>query len=232
MLAHRYEPSNLAPKVLQSNGTFNTARLFNAALTLVDDEGNPRPYLAEALPQLNSDNWKVFPDGTMETIYRLKPNLVWHDGTPLTAEDFVFAWKVYSSPDLVTVGTRPHNAVEEVTAPDPRTVVIAWRYPYYDAGILNTNWTPLPRHLLEEALPEGRDFFLNRPYWTTEFVGLGPYRLDRGERGAFIEGSSFEGHVWGKPRIDRIPIVFIGDAEVVFANLLSGEGHVPATPGP
>src|SRR3954451_1509499 len=56
--------------------------IFNATLVLADERGRPMPYLAENLPQLDSDTWKVFPDGTMETIYRLKPNLVWHDGRP------------------------------------------------------------------------------------------------------------------------------------------------------
>ena len=211
-------------------GAFTTnsqRRPFNAWLTYADANDTAIPYLAEALPQLDSESWKVFPDGRMETIYRLKPDLTWHDGIPLTAEDFAFAWKVYSSPDLAIASTRPMNVMEEVAAPDPRTVVIAWKQPYYEAGMLNTNWTPLPRHLLEEALPQGTEFLLNRPYWTTRFVGLGPYRLDRWEPGAFIDGSSFEGHVWGKPKIDRIRINFIGDAEAVLANLLAGEGHLP-----
>jgi peptide/nickel transport system substrate-binding protein len=211
-------------------GAFTTnsqRRPFNAWLTYSDENDTPLPYLAEALPQLNTESWKVFPDGRMETTYRLKPNVTWHDGTPLTAEDFVFAWQVYTNPDFPTAGTRPHIAMEAVTAPDPRSVVITWKQAYYDAGMLNTNWTPLPRHLLEAALPQGRDFFLNRPYWTTQFVGLGPYRLDRWEPGAFIEGSSFAGHVWGTPKIDRIRINFIGDAEVVLTSLLSGDGHIP-----
>ena len=211
-------------------GAFTTnsqRRPFNAWLTYADADDTPMPYLAEALPELNTASWQLFPDGRMETTYRLKPNLTWHDGQPLTAEDFVFAWTVYSNPDYPTASLRPHIAMESVTAPDPRSVVITWKQPYYDAGFLTNNWTPLPRHLLESALPQGREFFLNRSYWTTEFVGLGPYRLDRWEPGAFIEGTAFAGHVWGKPKIDRIRIRFIGDAEAVLANLLAGEGHVP-----
>src|SRR2546423_39061 len=57
VLAHRYEPASLAPKVLGSNGPLTTSRLFNAALTVIDDNGVGRPYLAETLPQLNTDSW-------------------------------------------------------------------------------------------------------------------------------------------------------------------------------
>ena len=45
-------------------------------------------------------------DGKMETTYRLKPNLTWHDGTPLTAGDFVFSYQLYSTPE-VGQGTLP-----------------------------------------------------------------------------------------------------------------------------
>jgi ABC-type transport system substrate-binding protein len=60
----------------------------------------------------------------METTHRLKPNLVWHDGMPLDAQDFVFAWRVYAVPALGVSGTIPISAMEEVVAPDARTVTI------------------------------------------------------------------------------------------------------------
>lgn len=211
-------------------GNFTTGsqrRPFNAWLTYADANGAPVPYLAEDLPRLNTDSWKVFPDGKMETTYRLKANLTWHDGTPLTAEDFVFAWRVYVSPDFGVASGGPHVAMEEVKAADPRTVVVTWKQTYPDAGTLTTNYTPLPRHILENVLPQGRDAFLNQPYWTSGFIGAGPYKLERWEPGAFIEGRAFDGHVWGKPSINRVRINFIGDAEVVLANLLSGDGHIP-----
>src|SRR5204862_1438423 len=91
----RTEPTQVADPGLRSSGTSigATTRPFNAALDTNDSHENPVPYLAEALPQLNTDSWQVFPDGTMQTSYKLKPNLTWHDGTALAADDFVFAWK-------------------------------------------------------------------------------------------------------------------------------------------
>src|SRR5947199_10653182 len=77
VVAHRYEPAVLAPKALGSNGPLTTTRLFNAALAEFDHKGLPRPYLAEALPQLNTDTWQITPDGRMETTYRLRSGLTW-----------------------------------------------------------------------------------------------------------------------------------------------------------
>lgn len=92
-----------------------------------DERGIAQPQLAEALPRLNSDTWRVFPDGRMETSYRLKPNLTWHDGTALSAEDFVFAYRVYATPALGAATSPPIGLMEEVLAPDDHTLVIRWR---------------------------------------------------------------------------------------------------------
>ena len=228
LITRQETPSVSGTALVPGNFTIGSQRRpFNAWLSSGDANDKPSPYLAESLPQLNTESWKVTPDGKMETIYRLRPNITWHDGTAFSAEDFVFAWKVYTTPDFGLSASRPHVAMEEVQAPDARTVVVIWKQLYPDAGILGTNFAPLPRHILETALPQGRDFFLNQPYWTTKFVGAGPYKLDRWEPGAFIEGSAFDGHILGRPKIEKIRISFIGDADIVLANLLSGDCHIP-----
>lgn len=102
-------------------------RMFNAFLDLYDDQARPVPYLAEALPALNTDSWTVSPDGRMETRYRLKPNLVWHHGVPLTADDFVFAFKVSPPANGFRTGVVPYTLMQEVVAPDDRSLVIRWK---------------------------------------------------------------------------------------------------------
>src|SRR5437870_1950467 len=64
--------------------------LFTATLGGWDRFDEPYPVLAQAVPQLNTETWRVFPDGHMETVYKLRPGLTWHDGHPLTADDFAF----------------------------------------------------------------------------------------------------------------------------------------------
>src|SRR5512139_2139061 len=51
-------------------------------LTTFDREGRPSPGCAES--------WTVSADGLTWT-FRLRANLVWSDGTPLTAADFVYS---------------------------------------------------------------------------------------------------------------------------------------------
>ena len=130
----RYEATELHPKVVAGGPAQATKRALNAYLALTDAAGEDRPYLAESLPQLNGESWKVFSDGRMETTYRLRPNLTWHDGTPVSAEDWVFAYRVYTTPGLGAFTSKPQDLIEEATAPDARTLVIRWRSPYPGAG--------------------------------------------------------------------------------------------------
>src|SRR5205085_2800972 len=170
------------------------------------------------LPQLNTDSWKVFPDGTMETTYRLRPNLVWHDGAPLTADDWVFSRQVYNNPEVGQASSVPFKAIANVEASDERTILIHWNQPYAAAGALQSlgqsgpiGLPPLPRHLLSAALESGAQALINSPYWTMEYVGLGPYKLDRWESGAFMEVSAFDRHALGAPKIQRIKVQFMSD---------------------
>jgi peptide/nickel transport system substrate-binding protein len=165
----------------------------------------------------------------METTYRLKQNLTWHDGSALTADDFAFAWQVYTSPEFGTAGQAPHALIEGIATPDPRTLVIRWKQPYpLAAQLWEQELAPLPRHLLEPAYQTERENFTGEPFWTREYVSAGPYRVDRWEPGAYIDTVAFDGHALGKPKIDRMQITWNSDFNATLAKLLAGEADMPA----
>ncbi|MEA2640262.1 MAG: peptide/nickel transport system substrate-binding protein [Chloroflexota bacterium] len=226
-IAMRDEPSALPFRALTFGGGSPSAQgfLFHAGLALADERGVPQPQLAADLPQLNTDSWQLLPDGRMQTTYHLRPGLVWHDGTPLTAGDFVLGWHVYSTPGF-GAEDRPLTFMDGVTAPDDQTVVIHWKQSFPDAGATlyeRHGFAPLPQHILARPFAEqSSDSFAANPWWTTAFVGLGPYRLVHWEPGAYIEGAAFEGYVFGRPHIDRVKLVWISDANTAVTHLLSG----------
>ncbi|MBM2810629.1 MAG: hypothetical protein HW416_1388 [Chloroflexi bacterium] len=203
--------------------------MFNAQMAQLDDKAATKPYLIESLPQLGTDSWQVTPDGRMVTTYKLRETR-WHDGTAFTADDFAFSYRAYSTQALGHSSLAPIRFIEAVEAPDPRTVVIRWRQSYPDVAFvagLNAEFPPLPGHILENSLqPDQPDLFINSPYWTREYVGVGPYQLARWEPGAFLEGVAYDGHLGGRAKIDRIKLSFIGDARTVLASVLAGETHL------
>jgi peptide/nickel transport system substrate-binding protein len=231
VVAIRGEPPSIAARPLVPfTAALNTPLfLFNATLDYRDERSVPHPYLAEGLPQLDSDTWRVLPDGRMETRYHFQPNLAWQDGTPFSAEDFVFAWRVYGMPQFGAATSPPIGLMEEVTAPDARTLVIRWKQPYPDAASFvqmpnSTSFQALPRHILQQPLQDLDPIaFSGLPFWTTEYVGLGPYQIDGWEPGSFLRGRAFDRFVFGRPKIDRIEVRFIPDPQTAVANLLASE---------
>src|SRR5439155_9591037 len=189
-----------------SGDSTDAKRLFNASFYLPDYQGVARPLLIEQGPQLDTDSWRVNPDGSMDTVYRLRSNLTWHDGAPLTADDMVLSWQMAKNPDYGVAELKPMNVMGDAVALDTHTVAMHWNttYPGADA-ISGRDWSPLPSHLLRSAFEsEPAQVVLARPYWTTQFVGVGPYKLAEWQPGAFITGTAFDGYAFGRPRIDRI----------------------------
>ncbi|HWP36159.1 MAG TPA: hypothetical protein VNL18_01275 [Gemmatimonadales bacterium] len=153
----RQEPSSPSATVLLTAGIGSTATQhpFDAGLVILNGEEVAVPYLVERLPRLNTESWRVLPDGRIETTYRLRPGLSWHDSTSLKADDF-FAWQVYTTLEFGTATTPPHPRMSYVQEPDVQTVVISWSDPFPGAGALEglggaglrPSFAPLPRHLL------------------------------------------------------------------------------------
>ena len=205
------------------------AALFTAGMSRTNAQEVPYPVLAQALPELNTDTWRVFPDGSMETVYRLKPGLTWHDGAALSAEDFVLGHRSRAA-RIAWAQRQPSleaRQIEDVTAEDALTVVVRWRQPNADAATLELE--PLPRHILAGPLEQGSpDAYGSHPYWTTEYVGAGPYRLHRWEPGGFIEGIAFEDYALGRPRIERVVLTWSADPNATLTRLLSGDVDMAA----
>jgi len=206
------------------SGALEHRLTFHAGLTVLDERQVQQPRLAQSVPNLQDGSWKTFEDGRMEVTWKLKPNLVWHDGKPLTADDFVFGTAIARDPDFVgpppATGTRQ---LSEVVAVDPQTILVRFPQPFV-GGNLGENVPPLPSHLLKEFYDRGeKERIQTSTYWTTDFVGLGPYKLTRWESGSFIEAQAFDQYVLGRPKTDRIFLRYYADANTMIAALLAGD---------
>lgn len=62
-------------------------------LFLLDNKLNYQPDLASRIPSQKNGDVKVV-NGNLQVTYRLKPNLKWSDGQPLTMDDIIFSVKV------------------------------------------------------------------------------------------------------------------------------------------
>jgi peptide/nickel transport system substrate-binding protein len=198
--------------------------LMTSGLSTTDDVGELRPVLADAVPTIENGMWRVLPDGRMETTWRLRPGVVWHDGTPFTAADLVFTARLGQDRDLTLFRHSGFDLLEEVRVGDDRTVIATWKQPYLQADALFTRrfGLPRPRHVLESAYDENKESVTQHSYWTEGFVGTGPFRLRAWAPGSHAILEANDRFVAGRPRIDEIEIRFIPDENTIMANLIAG----------
>jgi peptide/nickel transport system substrate-binding protein len=199
--------------------------MFHGGLTMFDPQSKVVPHLAQKLPTLEDGDWKLLPGGGMEVTWKLRPGIRWHDGTPLTAEDFVLGLQLIRDPDLPKGPRGELASIAEVTATDSNTLVATWRTQSILGNVSNNDGIPaVPRHLLTDLYQTGdKTAFENSPLWNTQWVGLGPYRMSEWSLGSHIEGRAFDQYFLGRPKIDRVVIKYIGDVNALIANVLSGD---------
>ncbi|MBM2812668.1 MAG: hypothetical protein HW416_3427, partial [Chloroflexi bacterium] len=218
------EPDTLNPKFLSGRGAAGYHWIFNAPLANRDVSGVPFPMLAERLPSQANGDLVVRPNGTMLTTYRLRAGATWHDGAPVTAADFVFAFEVYTDADIPVENPQPEPLMERVEALDDRTLTITWKTTYVDANALgNQQLNPLPRHVHETKYRANKASFLTGDEWSTAYVGTGPFKVESWTPGSQLIARAHLGFALGPPKLDIVVIRIITDPNTQLANLLAGE---------
>jgi peptide/nickel transport system substrate-binding protein len=212
----------------QAPGAEELEELVNSRLGMVDPDGKVRPYLAESVPTVESGSWKVLPGGEMETTWRIRPNARWHDGTPFTADDAVFSFTVWRDQEVGIFRDSRYLTVQSVEAPDPLTLVARWERPYIYADRVFDN-SLMPRHLLEPAYRESKATLVQLPYWSTDYVGTGPFKVREWQAGSRAVLVAFDDFALGRPKLDEIEFQYILDSNTLLAHVLAGE--IDATMG-
>jgi peptide/nickel transport system substrate-binding protein len=211
--------------LLWGSGADVVGELYLAGLVALDPDHLPRAQLAEAVPTLENGLWRVLDDGRMEMTWKLRPDVRWHDGVPLTAEDVVFsALTPTEFPELQLRSSSIYRSIDSIRALDDRTIVAIWKTPHARADWLFSHQLALPfaRHIVESGYRDNKEGFTNLRYWSTEMVGSGPFTVKEFVPKSHLLLSAFDQYVFGRPKIDEIEIRFIDDANTLMANLLAG----------
>jgi peptide/nickel transport system substrate-binding protein len=210
-------------------GGSSLAEIHTISLTSEDNAGNIEPRVAAKLPSIEDGTIVFLPDGRMQTTWKLRPDVRWHDGVPLTADDLVFSWEIATHPETASSIEPAITKADSVTAPDPLTLVVTWKGPFYRAlEIGHRDLWPVPRRLVGEAFQGDKQAFLAQPYFNTEYVALGPFRLvdfGLGENQMF---ERFDDFFLGRPKVSTIILKTIADPNVVMANLRAGAIDIAA----
>lgn len=116
-------------------------------------------------------SWDVDPKATVYTV-RLKPNIAWHDGKPLTADDVVFTYKTIQNPDAKSPlqSSWANIKVEKVS-----NTVVKFTLPNAFSPFPHSLTTGIvPEHLLKD-IPAAQ--LRSAAFNNKETIGSGPFKL-------------------------------------------------------
>ena len=165
-----------APTVLsthKSNGTKDqlASCLVNEPLLNFLPDGTLIPTLAAEVPSI--ENGGVAADFSSVT-YKLKPGVLWSDGTPFTAADVKFTVDWIADPANGAVFKSVYAVIKQADVIDDLTVKLTFAQPtvsWYVPFSGSTFGEVFPKHILEGG-PEKHDAFTKNP------IGTGPYVVE------------------------------------------------------
>ncbi len=193
----------LNPIYVSGVGAQGLAALLFSYLVKIDDRGRLVPDVALAVPTLQ--NGGISADGLTVT-YHLRRGVRFSDGSPLSAKDVAGTIARLAAGDSDAPTRIGFDDIRSVETPSALTVRVRLKRPYapivlYVCGPGNA--VPiLPAHLLP---PTHR--MANLPFSSAP-VGSGPYVVQRWERGDRLELRANPRYFRGKPRIERIDLLF------------------------
>jgi peptide/nickel transport system substrate-binding protein len=201
-------PTLLNPHFANGTKDQDASRVFYEPLGAYDPDGNIIPVLAAEVPSLQ--NGQVAKDGLSVT-WRLKKNVVWHDGKPFTADDVVFNWEYVLDPATSAVTVGQYRDISRIDKLDSHTVKLVFKspMPFWSAAFCGPTGMIIPKHLFQAYKGDkSREAPTNlKP------VGTGPYRFVDFKPGDIVRGelnSSY--HVANRPFFDQIEMKGGGDA--------------------
>ncbi|MGB5194012.1 MAG: ABC transporter substrate-binding protein [Polyangiales bacterium] len=200
------DAEQLDPRFVGDPYGLRVSRLLFASLVTID------PRTLEVIPDLAQS---VTPKSPTEFLVKLKPGLVFGDGSTLDAEDVVATFEGVVDPALRSRYAHSYARIAEMQVSDPLTILFVLREPH-------------ATFLTDLELPIVRSEDAHRRVATPEDplpVGAGPYRLVKRDPGVLELRANPHWHR-GTPIHPSLRLVVIRDDNTRALRMLAGEGDV------
>lgn len=205
------------------------------------DGGNMILYAFETLLNVDENNkiisgqaesFDVSDDGLTYT-FHLRKGLKWSDGTPLTAEDFVYSWKRLADPDTAAPyaldmlsSVKGYEEASNgnvdalgVSASDSDTLVVELSAPcvYFDKLVSHSSMAPVQKAAIEA----------NGDQWSLKpetYVGNGPMKMIEWVPGSHITFAKNDNY-WNadKVTLNTLKFVLMEDSNAAYSAYQTGE---------
>jgi peptide/nickel transport system substrate-binding protein len=169
-------------------------------------------------PELNKDfveSAEVTNANPQTMVYKINPKAVWSDGTPLSADDFIYNWKIQNGKDCKdckAASTAGYDQVASVTGSDSgKTVTVVMSKPFTDwKQMWSSNGAMYPAHIAAQhgdLAASWKWFGDTVPTWSG-----GPFKIDNFQDKVSVTLSPNPAYAGTKPRLKKVVFRIITDA--------------------
>jgi peptide/nickel transport system substrate-binding protein len=211
------EPAQVDPQGAPSSGLSIVLPYLFDTLVVRDLDNSLVPALAES--------WEVSEDGKTITM-KLRPDVVFHDGTPLNAEAVKFTFERFKAEGKASPIYAGVQQIAGIEAVDERNVRFTFGAPAANFwSTISMPYAGIISPASVQSVSENGEGFL---------VGSGPFRLAEWQSGQSITLEKNSDYTWGPavvenrgvPHLDKLVFKVIPDAATQLAALEAGEVDV------
>ncbi|MFN2529023.1 MAG: peptide ABC transporter substrate-binding protein [Candidatus Baltobacteraceae bacterium] len=212
------EPKTLLPPLGVSSVTGDIGSFIFSYAVKYDDKSRPIPDAVSEVPTL--ENGDVSKDG-LTLKYKLRHNIKWHDGQPLTCEDLKFTWQLVMNPHSNVNTTDGYKDIKDIDCSDKFVAVVHMKKLYapflQQLWGVNGNAPILPQHVL--AKYNDAKGSINTAPFNGAPIGSGPFKFVSWQRGSSIRLEAFPDYFLGKPKLSEVIFKYMPDDNTMLTQL-------------
>ncbi|GAC1299801.1 MAG: peptide-binding protein [Vulcanimicrobiaceae bacterium] len=217
------DPANLNPLFAHADAGNVEQQLAHLAFEPfydLDARGKPVPELLAEIPSVA--NGGLSADGRTLR-YRLRRNVRWSDGVPVTARDVLFTLRAILDPRNPVASHDGYDLIDRADAPDPATVRFHLKRAWAPAVATFFTYGTSPQYVLPEHVLAKQGALATAAFNAAPTVGDGPYRFVSWQRGDRLVYAANPRYWRGKPAVERVDVRVVPDPQTNLTLLQSGE---------
>ncbi|MCA9508938.1 MAG: peptide ABC transporter substrate-binding protein [Myxococcales bacterium] len=220
------EPDTLFSPFKEMLASEEVSGVGNYSLTNFDENWHLVPWAAKEIPTKENGLLELFKENgvkKMRTTWHIREEFAWPDGVPLTADDFVFAHKIYTNPNQEILDRTVVEKIEKMESADKdkRTLIVTWKEPYAYYHNYRQH-DALPKHIVEPLYNQAPEQLKKARFGQTPALA-GAFSIKEWAAGSYIIAEQ-NPHIRGKfkPKLKEIIWRIIPQTNTLESNLISG----------
>lgn len=174
-------------------------------------------------PMALAYHWEYVGADSSALRYRMRQGLRWSDGTPITAHDVAWSYRMMADTQVASPRQEDVAQIDSVVANDETTVTFHFKRRYPE--MLFASGMPIaPRHVYEAAGPGGIRGHPSLSDPARALVVSGPFKIGAWQRGTsitLVPNPAFA----PQPHLDRVVVRVIPEATTRLVELRNGTAH-------